>query len=586
MGILSADFSRSEASLQKRWALNKMKATEINFLQFLQPRKQFVIPIYQRTYSWTSKQCQQLWQDVMRAAEDPDITGHFIGSIVYIGDAMHVASMPELLVIDGQQRLTTLSLLLSAVGKAIEETGTKLETNRKKIENFFLFNDLDDGEARYKLLLTQSDRDTFIRLIEGHEPPTQTAQRLVENYQWFETQLHKEETSLETLYRGLSKLVIVDIALERGRDNPQLIFESLNSTGLDLSQADLIRNYVLMGLASREQEEIYTHVWYPMEQLFNRDAQSELFDRFMRDYLTLKSPIGTIPTIRDVYSSFKNYVQKQVDVPIKAVMADVYRYAKHYAKLVFEQETDADIKKVLADINTLRVDVAYPFLLEVYEDYEQKKLGRKDFMSILRLIESYVFRRVICGIPTSSMNKTFGQLGREIDHSNYLQSVQIAFTRKDSYRRFPTDEEFRREFVVKDIYNFRNRVYLLQKLENSHHLKELIDPESYTIEHIMPQNPKVSSEWQAELGDDWKNIHAKYLHTIGNLTLTGYNSEYSDRPFQEKQTMKNGFAHSPLALNEGLGALSCWSEAEIKDRAAVLASQAVKIWIYPEMVSA
>jgi len=563
-----------------------MKATEINFLQFLQPRKQFVIPIYQRTYSWTLKQCQQLWQDVMRAAEDPDITGHFIGSIVYIGDAMHVASMPELLVIDGQQRLTTLSLLLSAFGKAIEETGIKLETNRKKVENFFLFNDLDDGEARYKLLLTQSDRDTFIRLIEGREVPVLTTQRLVENYQWFESQLHKEETSLETLYRGLSKLVIVDIALERGRDNPQLIFESLNSTGLDLSQADLIRNYVLMGLASREQEEIYTHFWYPMEQLFNRDAQSELFDRFMRDYLTLKSPIGTIPNIRDVYSSFKNYVQKQVDVPIKTIMADVYLYAKHYAKLVFEQEADAEIKKALADINTLRVDVAYPFLLEVYEDYGQGKIGRKDFVSILRLIESYVFRRMVCGIPTNSMNKTFAQLGREIDRNHYLQSVQAAFTSKDSYKRFPTDEEFRREFVVKDIYNFRNRVYLLQKLENSHHLKELIDPENYTIEHIMPQNPKVSSEWQAELGDDWKDVHAKYLHTIGNLTLTGYNPEYSDRPFQEKQTMKNGFAHSPLALNEGLGALSGWNEAEIKERAAALALRSVKIWIYPEVEGA
>lgn len=562
-----------------------MKATEINFLQFLQPRKQFVIPIYQRTYSWTLKQCQQLWNDIIRAAEDPGIAGHFIGSVVYIGDAMHVASMPELLVIDGQQRLTTLSLLLSAVGKAIEETGTKLETNRRKIESFFLFNDLDDGEARYKLLLTQSDRDTFIRLIEGRELPMQTTQRLVENYQWFETQLHKEETSLETLYRGLSKLVIVDIALERGRDNPQLIFESLNSTGLDLSQADLIRNYVLMGLASREQEEIYTHFWYPMEQLFNRDAQSELFDRFMRDYLTLKSPIGTIPNIRDVYSSFKNYVQKQVDVPIKAVMADVYRYAKHYAKLVFEQETDAEIKKSLVDINTLRVDVAYPFLLEVYEDYEQGKLERKDFVSILRLIESYVFRRMVCGIPTNSMNKTFAQLGREIDRSNYLQSVQTAFTCKDSYKRFPMDEEFRREFVVKDIYNFRNGGYSLQKLENSHHLKELIAPENYTIEHILPQNPKLSKEWQAELGNDWKEIQAKYLHTIGNLTLTGYNSEYSDRPFQEKQTMKHGFAQSPLALNEGLGTLASWSEVEIKDRAAVLASWAVKIWVYPDVES-
>ena len=559
-----------------------MKATEVNFLKFLKQPNQFVIPIYQRTYSWSLKQCQQLWHDILRAAADEDVSGHFIGSIVYIeGSLYQVASVPQLLVIDGQQRLTTLALFLSALGKVAEELDVQLETTRKKIESYFLFNNEEDGEDRSKLLLTQGDLETFIRLIEDRELPTEASKRIVENYQYFESQLRKQDTDLSSIYRGISKLIIVNISLERDRDNPQLIFESLNSTGLDLSQADLIRNYVLMGLAPKTQEKVYKHYWYPMEQLFDQDAQTDLFDRFMRDYLTLKSRSGAIPNIRDVYTSFKSYVQRQKGISVSDIMSDVYRYAKHYAKLVLDQEADPEIKQALKDINTLRVDVAYPLLLEVYEDFSQNLVTRQEFISILRLIESYVFRRAICGVPTNSMNKTFATLSREIDHDNYLESIKLAFARKDAYRRFPDDEEFRREFVVKDIYNFRNRSYLLRKLENYKRPKELVDPENYTIEHVLPQNPKLSPEWQAALGDGWKELQAKYLHTIGNLTLTAYNSEYSDRPFQEKRDMEGGFKVSPLYLNHGLAKLEHWRETEIKDRAAELATWAIKLWAAP-----
>ena len=562
-----------------------MKATEVNFLKFLKQPNQFVIPIYQRTYSWTLKQCQQLWHDILRAT-DEDVSGHFIGSIVYIeGSLYQVASVPQLLVIDGQQRLTTLSLFLSALGKVAEELDVQLETTRKKIESYFLFNNEEEGEDRYKLLLTQGDRETFIRLIEGRELPNDASNRIVENYQYFESQLRKQDTDLSNIYRGISKLIIVNISLERDRDNPQLIFESLNSTGLDLSQADLIRNYVLMGLAPKEQDKVYKHYWYPMEQLFDQDAQTDLFDRFMRDYLTLKSRSGAIPNIRDVYTSFKSYVQRQKGILVSEIMADVYRYAKHYAKLVLDQEADTEIKQALKDINTLRVDVAYPFFLEVYEDYSQNLVTRKDFISILRLVESYVFRRAICGVPTNSMNKTFATLSREIDRNHYLESMELALMRKDTYRRFPNDEEFRRELVVKDIYNFRNRAYLLRKLENFKRTKELVDPENYTIEHILPQNPKLSTEWQVGLGENWKEIQAKYLHTIGNLTLTGYNSEYSDRPFRQKRDMEGGFEVSPLHLNQSLAQLDQWTETEIQDRAAELAFWALQIWMYPQVAT-
>ncbi|MEH1935383.1 MAG: DUF262 and DUF1524 domain-containing protein [Nostoc sp.] len=559
-----------------------MKATETNFLKFLEGKHQFIIPIYQRTYCWTLKQCQQLWNDIVRTGSDEKASGHFIGSVVYIDRGLyHVTSVPQLLVIDGQQRLTTLSLLLAAFGKALEETEAKLETSRRKIESYYLFNKEEEGEEQYKLLLTQSDKDTFIRQIEDCELPATVSPRIKENYQFFENQIRKQEIDLNILYNGIKKLIIVDISLDRYRDDPQLIFESLNSTGLDLSQADMIRNYVLMGLEPKEQEQIYNSYWFPMEQSFDKNASTEQFDRFIRDYLTLKSPVGSIPNIRDVYRSFKVYVQAKKGTSIKDIVEDVYCYSKYFVKMAFEQEADLEIKQVLADINTLKVDVAYPFLLEVYDDYAQNILKREEFISILRMVEAYVFRRAVCGIPTNSMNKNFATISREIDRENYLESLQIALIRKGAYQRFPDDEEFRREFVVKDIYKFRNRNYLFRKLEN-YQRKELVNIEEYTVEHIIPQNLKLSLEWQADLGEDWKEIQAKYLHTIGNLTLTGYNPELSDRPFIEKRDMQNGgFADSPLRLNQGLRNLKHWNEIEINKRAVLLANNAVKIWSFP-----
>jgi uncharacterized protein with ParB-like and HNH nuclease domain/predicted transport protein len=561
-----------------------MKATEINFLKFLKQPNQFQIPIYQRTYSWTLKQCQQLWQDLVRLSQDDEVSGHFVGSIVYIEAGLYqVASVPPLLVIDGQQRLTTISLLLSAFAKTIDGSETGVEITRRKLENYYLFNNEEEGDERFKLLLTQGDRETFIRIIEDREWPNDPAIRLKENYEYFEGQIRKGGVDLNRLYQGIGKLIIVNIALDRDRDNPQLIFESLNSTGLDLSQADLIRNYVLMGLKQKEQEKIYKHFWYPMEESFEQAGQSEQFDRFMRDYLTLKSKSGAIPNLSEVYNSFKTYLESQRHLPVGEVIADVYRYSKYYVCLAFEQEPDSTLRLAFRDINTLKVDVAFPFLLEVYEDYTQGLVNRDVFVQIVRLVESYVFRRLICGVPTNSMNKTFATLGREIDRDNYLESLKLAFVRKDNYRRFPDDQEFYREFVVKDVYRLRNRLYLFRKLENHKRSKELVDPENYTIEHILPQNPRLSEEWQAELGDNWKETQAKYLHTIGNLTLTEYNPEYSDRPFVEKRDMEGGFAVSPLFLNKGLGHLERWTETEIQDRAEKLASWAKEIWTYPEV---
>ena len=559
-----------------------MKAAEYQLLPFLEGKKQFIIPIYQRTYSWTEEQCAQLWHDIVRSATDAEVTGHFIGSIVYIQRSIiHVAKIPQLLVIDGQQRLTTISLLLIALAKAVEQSTKPLEISHKEIYDY-LINEHGKEEQRYKLLLTQSDKETLIQLLEDVEraKTTMRGHRLVENYLYFEERIKQTGIDLYALYLGISKLIIVDISLDKDHDNPQLIFESLNSTGMDLSQADLIRNYVLMGLEHEEQSKLYKQYWYPMEQSFRHTDESYQFDRFMRDYLTLKQ--GTIPNIDRVYVHFKSFQRGKLATPMHEIVADIYRFAGYFVNIAFLKEQDADIRSVLSDINTLKVDVAYPFLLEVYDDYVKQRLSKSDFIAILKLIESYVFRRVVCGVPTNSMNKTFAALAREIDKDHYLESVQIALLQKDSYRRFPRDDEFRAAFVVKDVYNFRSRNYMLRKLENFGQ-KELVNVESCTIEHIMPQNEHLSLEWQQELGPDWQEVHARYLHTIGNLTLTGYNSELSDHPFAEKRDREGGFRHSPIRLNQGLGQLEQWNREAIEKRAATLAEKAAKIWSIPHL---
>ncbi len=558
-----------------------MKATETNFLKFLQGTKQFIIPIFQRNYSWTLKQCQQLWNDILRTAKDDNIPGHFIGSIVYIEKGIYqVVSVPQLLLIDGQQRLTTLSLLLHALGKAIEKSGNHTDISQKKINNYFLFNSEEAGEKRFKVLLTKADKETLMRLIEDKELPTPSSSRIIENYNFFEEQIRKTIPDFNMIYQGIGKLIIVDISLDRDHDNPQLIFESLNSTGLDLSQADLIRNYVLMGLAPRQQEALYNDYWLPMEQGFGQADYVAKFDRFMRDYLTFRT--GRIPNIREVYEAFKLLAQGNKSGSINDIVSELYHHSKYFIKMALEREEDKELKVIFNDINTLKVDVAYPLLLELYHDHARNLLSKDEFVEILRLIESYVFRRAICGIPTNSLNKTFATLSRELDKENYLESFKAALLLKDSYRRFPDDDEFMRELVIKDIYNFRNRNFCLRKLENLDR-KEKVNVEEYTIEHIMPQNENLSSEWQEELGDDWKKIHTHYLHTIGNLTLTGYNPELSDRPFLEKRNMQGGFSDSPLRLNRGLANLEHWNEEKIKRRANSLAEQSINVWKAPSV---
>ena len=557
-----------------------MKAVESNLFRFLEGTKQFVIPIYQRTYSWSKPQCEQLWNDIIKAGSDENIPGHFIGSVVYIEKGIYqVSSVNQLLVIDGQQRLTTLSLLLMALAKYFEEKEGTPDKTKKRLMNYYLLNSEEEDLQKYKLYLTQTDKETYFSFLEEKDLPKEYSPRVVENYKYFEESIKKSNLEPEEILNGIHKLFIVDVSLDRNYDNPQLIFESLNSTGLDLSQADLIRNYILMGQEPKLQEELYKKYWFPMEQSYGYEYNS-YFDRFMRDFLTIKT--GTIPTMRDVYRDFKKYLTVKTNINMTDIVKDIKYYSDLYVSMAFARFDDKEINDAFKDIIELKVEVAYPFLIQVFSDFSQNIIDKKSFLEILRSVESYVFRRVVVGIPTNSLNKTFANLYKEIIKEDYLVSYHAIMNLKDSYRRFPTNEEFKKEFVIKDFYNFRSRNYLLRRLENFGR-KELVQVEEYTIEHILPQNKSLSKEWKEMLGEDWENIQKKYLHTIGNLTLTGYNPELSDKPFLEKRNMIGGFKDSPIRLNNDLGTLDQWNEEEILKRGNSLAEKALQIFTYKEL---
>lgn len=567
-----------------------MKATEAKLLAFLKKSTQFIIPIYQRTYSWTEKECRQLWDDVLRAGLNDNISVHFIGSVVYIEKGLfQVMNQPPLLVIDGQQRLTTITLLLEALARQLGDTEPLDGFSAKKLRSYYLLNPLEDGDRGYKLLLTQTDKDTLLALVQQKDLPKEQSLRVRENFEFFEKQIAAYKDDLTVLCKGLSKLVIVDVALNRDQDNPQLIFESMNSTGRELSQADLIRNFILMGLEPDHQTRLYEDHWRPMEVEFGQEAYGSYFDSFMRHYLTVKT--GEIPNIRDVYEAFKNHVRANDSnvAGVDQLVADIHAYARYFCAMALGKETDRALAEAFQDLRELKVDVAYPFLLELYHDYQNGSLPKEHLLEAVRLTEAYVFRRAVCAIPTNSMNKTFATFGRAFKKDRYLESIQAHFMLLPSYRRFPKDEEFKREIKVRDLYKFRSRSYWLRRMEN-HDRKERVQVDEYTIEHILPQNENLSPAWQEALGPEWQRIQQTWLHTLGNLTLTGYNSEYSDRPFPDKRDIHGGFRESPLKLNAGLGQVEIWNEAAIQSRADRLAEQAVKVWeapnITPDVVDA
>lgn len=567
-----------------------MQAGETTLNKLLNTSRQFIVPIFQRNYSWQKSQYEQLWFDILRASKFKEKQNHFIGSIVYIDMGTPAGRPQQLLLIDGQQRLTTISILLCAIKDYVQKFNleTKL-INLAKIKNQFLYNSDEIDEDRYKLLLNVQDKETYIKLIDNtiftvNKPAT----NIIKCYEFFYEHIEdfiKQDGQIDEIYAGIFKLSLVSISLDKDSDNPQMIFESMNSTGKDLSQTDLLRNYLLMDLTPEKQTRLYKTYWKPMEELFGEDIYKNdvnKFDYFIRDFLTLKSDTGYICKINNVYENFKRYYLDN-NCEKFAVFKDLFTYAKYYACIDLLQENDNELKLYWQEFKKLDSHVVYPFLLKLYDDYSRQILIKEDFKKILQVVISYLWRRAICEIPTNSLSKTFATLYQSVDKDDYVNSVIKAFVFKSSYKRFSSDYEVREKLQTKDIYHFRLRKYLLEALENYYH-KEPIDlnTANYTIEHIMPQNIEHNLLWQQMLGEDWQEVHSLYLHTLGNLTITGYNAEMSNKSFGEKVNGESGFKHSHLKLNESIAQCDVWNKKSIQRRTNILTDIILKIWKYPE----
>ncbi|GAA8920717.1 DUF262 and DUF1524 domain-containing protein [Helicobacter pylori] len=405
--------------------------------------------------------------------------------------------------------------------------------------------------------------------------PSEPSLKIVENFKLFEEWIRKNTDKLETIFKGLEKLMIVWIALKKEKDNPQLIFESMNSKGIELTQTDLIRNYIVMETEDEKQEDFYNQYWRAMEEDFKQNEK--LFDRFVKHYLTIK--IGKTPNEKRVHEAFKDYRQKK-GIEIEDLLKDLQKYCGYFCQIAFKKEADKDLNKALSFLVDLDMDVVYPLLLELYSDYKDGVLSKQDFIPIIDLTESYICRRAVCGLGTNSLNKVFPFVTKKINKDQYLESIKVHFGYLTEKQRFPNNDEFKEHFITIDFYHFQKREYFLERLENFER-KERVYAHEYTTEHIMPQT--LEEEWERDLGENFQAIHDKYLHTIGNLTLTGYNKEYNNKPFKEKRDMEKGFKQSPLRLNQGLRDLEVFGEEQIKKRANDLADWALKIWTYPKL---
>ncbi|GAA8024292.1 DUF262 and DUF1524 domain-containing protein [Helicobacter pylori] len=548
------------------------EATTLSKFMKQNQKNQFVIPIYQRLYSWEKEQCKQLWDDIIKIGGNDKMNGHFIGSILYVLDGIKHSGNP-LLIIDGQQRLTTITLLLIALRDYLSD-----EVKRKEIESYLINSD-EKGDKKFRLILSESDRDTLLSLIDkDRRKPSKPSLKIVENFELFEEWISKNTGKLEIIFKGLEKLKIVYIALTKKEDDPQLIFESMNSKGVELTQTDLIKNYIIMETEAEKQEDFYNQYWRAMEEDFKQDKKQDkkLFDRFVRHYLTIKT--RKIPNINRVYVAFKDYQQER-GIEIEALLQDLQKYCGYFCQIKFKKEADEDLNKALGFLVDLDMDVVYPLLLELYSDYSDGVLSKQDFIHIIALIESYLVRIAVRG-GTNGLNKLFASFTRHIQKDQYLESIEKHFGSLKGKQRFPNDDEFKDRLITMDFYSFKKKEYFFGRLENFD-TKEPVDTQKCTTEHIMPQTLKL--EWERDLGENFQAIHDKCLHTIGNLTLTGYNKEYSNNSFQKKRDMEKGFKQSRLKLNQSLKDLESFGEKEIEKRANDLADWALKIWTYPKL---
>ena len=565
-----------------------MEAKQTQIQLFLQtPKVQFVIPVYQRNYDWTISQCGELFRDII-AVEKEKRGSHFIGSIVYLheGNIILTSEVRELVIIDGQQRLTTINILYVALYRYAKENDLP---EQEEIYKTFLTNQYVQNESS-KLKLKQTDNNAiaFKAILNGSENDLDKYSNVKENFGYFRSQI--SEINFNTILNGLKRLIFVEIALERDKDDPQRIFESLNSTGLDLSQSDLIRNFILMDLEPKEQNKIYEQIWNPIEENAKDFVrQKSMVSDYIRDYLTLKTK--RIPNKGGVYEEFKRIYSNKKDDVFQQELENIKALSIHYRKLINPQlVTDNILRCELEYIAKLEINVAFPFLLQVLEDLENGVINHSTLIKILKLIQSFAWRRFIVGLPTNALNKIFMSLYSEIDQEDYFESLCVALLKKKGSGKFPTDDEIEKSLRDKDVYNIqsKNRSYFFELLENFNN-REHVNTSSdlITIEHIFPRNP--SGKWTLDLNSsEFQDFKENKLNTISNLTLSGNNGALSNLSFLEKRDMntdgkEQGYAYSRLWLNDYLKKQDCWNLEKYNERFEIIYSRFLKIWEFPDV---
>ena len=526
-----------------------------------------LVPIYQRQYSWGKEQCSELWNDILKAGGRDDTNHHFLGSLVFQENQIHSSPIPKLIVIDGQQRIATVILLLEAFARQIEPKNSTVSS--EKIRNTYLKNQYETYEHKHRMVLSEADAGSLKAVVDGNDQ--EFSLHIGENFSWFCYKLSKlSENELEILWRGLRRLSIIEMKLDDD-DNPQRIFETINSTGLDLKEYDKIRNYVLMGLDSDRQNFLYKKYWRTIERTFEQEDYEKFFDDFVRYYLVMR--LGKLlRAAKDIYKPFKElpsctYEDKE------DLLAEMRKYAVYFSRVVLSTEQDQELARAFQDIQTLKIDVSYPFLLYLYHDYVDNRLSKNEFIEIIRLVESYVFRRSVCRLPSSDTRSSILEMLKNYKVGG-IQRMKDRLHNFDSNRMFPQDHTFVHLFP----FYQKNLNYWPVRVEN--HFRTVPLPDDYTIEHIMPQ--QLSAEWQDALGNDWLKIHEKCLNVPGNITLTRHNSGLSNLTYPEKyHKPKAGYKHDKLKLNESLKDVGVWDEDAIEARSMELAKLAAACWPYP-----
>ncbi len=559
------------------WA---MKAINRTFVEIINGSKQFIIPVFQRDFSWTRDQWDQLLRDVLRASNVEAESAHFMGSVVYVGEDLR-AGFQSWLLIDGQQRLTTLTLLLIALRDHIQESnwsGSDDGPTAERIDAYYLKNVHESGQRQFKLVLRRKDNDTLQALVSGDgssEDHDKQSDSIVEAYEFYRTALRNPSYDPELILRGIACLNIVDVTLDRATDNPQLVFESMNSTGVDLRQSDLVRKYLLMGLDESEQTRLYDQYWSKIESYF-RTSESSL-DWFLRDFMALRQELTQTIRLDRVYAEFKLFRISDSAEPIEELLDEMVRYARRYASFLgiapMKYPWLAEAMGQMRSLNTTQGLL----VMRLYEFHHRNLLTPDEFIGAVRLIESYLMRRAILGLQTKAYWSVFARVGLQLNPDSVFESLQVAFARLRGNNRFPNDEDFKRGLREHDLYGLRVCKHILDRLENAD-FHEPSPVHSYSIEHIMPQAISDVAEWQEMLGPDWQEIHETYLHRLGNLTLTAYNSSYSNRPFEEKKSLKGGFRQSAVRLNLDVRDEPTWTTKQIIARGERLADLALQMW--------